>query len=335
MSEAPKNLNPEWKYIALRRAVKDEHGDVVSERRPLLPMPDKIPASQPNTLAASKTFWAGTRLDWDDLHDVVDEQGFDIGFVPALQNMVTLDCDVKEYLNETGHVAGPIRVGDLTVKKYGIQDLQRVVEALGHGMQEIATYTVATKSGGLHLHYLQNPDYPLYTCGHREDWRVDIVGMNNASNRSWVAAPPSAGYTVVRDLPVAVMPDWLAQWLRGIKQHLQPLGGQRRQAQKQRIEELNLERRTYGRNDPDAIPTTKQWVQMLLDLITDANQVGGWNLQIWQTSKDLLEFGMDPVVVRRLVLQYAAPWTTREWHKALTTIKSAENAAQNTNGGRK
>lgn len=71
------------------------------------------------------------------------------------------------------------------------------------------TRTIRTGSGGMHL-YFQHPagDLELRNTNSKLAPNVDTRGVGG-----YVVAPPSPGYTVADDAPIAAMPDWLvAAW---------------------------------------------------------------------------------------------------------------------------
>lgn len=71
------------------------------------------------------------------------------------------------------------------------------------------TRTIRTGSGGMHL-YFQHPagDIELRNSNGKLAPNVDTRGVGG-----YVVAPPSPGYTVADDAPIAAMPDWLvAAW---------------------------------------------------------------------------------------------------------------------------
>lgn len=70
------------------------------------------------------------------------------------------------------------------------------------GKQLPATYTVRTQSGGLHYYY-KTPPVALRN-------RVGLLpGVDLRTDGGYVVVPPSPGYTVVEELPLANAPQWL------------------------------------------------------------------------------------------------------------------------------
>jgi hypothetical protein len=180
----------------------------------------------------------------------------------------------------------------------------------------------------VHLYYRENPRYELRTTGHRHDWRVDVIAHNGGSDRSWVAAPPTPGYAVVRDLPVADLPDWLASWLAGGLRALPRLGGDRRRTISG---ELRAARQGYvlAGHPADRNDLYRAWINHELQLVALANQHGGWNDAInrcaWTLFRDA---GLSYDQVEALILKAAAPTDERERRNATTTIRSAWNASE-------
>lgn len=64
------------------------------------------------------------------------------------------------------------------------------------------TYTVQTRSGGLHLYYLHHPG--LRSSVAKVAPGIDVRGIGG-----YVIIPPSPGYTVVNDTPAVPWPQWL------------------------------------------------------------------------------------------------------------------------------
>ncbi|WP_131815939.1 bifunctional DNA primase/polymerase [Streptomyces sp. 3213.3] len=292
----------------------------------------------------SELYWRGKAesVTWDELRQIVS-QGYsfrkrlaecDIAVFPAISGLVIIDCDVKEYDRDTGFVAGFTKLPSGAaqpappVVKHGIDDLQREVEKLGRPMAELATYAVSTKSGGVHLYYQAPPRLKLKTTGHKENWRVDIVAHNNNGDRSWVAAPPTAGYQVIRDLPVAQMPVWLAEFLRNEVSTWPKPGGQRRRATNEARHRARVsyecavtpgDRRDYYR----------EWLGHELREVELANQHGGWNDAVNKCAWTFFTEAELPYTVgRNLLLKAAAPVNAREERKAVDTINSAWRAAR-------
>lgn len=292
-------------------------------------------------------YWNGISYTWDELHRIITgEQGVmrvtrgqrsknygpkHIGLSPYVNEMVVLDCDVRTSYttieSQPGTRSG--RFGTVGVqRKRGIDDLALLCAALGHDISELATYTVQTPSGGLHLYFWQSYETPVeVTSHHRQGFLVDVI----ASENNWVAAPPTPGYRVVCDYPVATMPDWLAEALTGVNERFEPVGGKKRSAADERVAELrravHKQERTFAPTDGSIIG---QWVAANLQLIRIANDSGCWNLTIYQVTKDLARFGWDYDSVEEVVLAAARPWSDREERNAIATIRSGfKNLARN------
>lgn len=326
------NWNPEgvWQHRPLHRKTDDY------PRRPTVSRPENLSskATEKDRAYAERYWNHPLNTTWDELQTTVTE-GFringkmtpcDVALFPAMSGLVVVDCDVKRYDAETGFVTVGNRATLETLKpeviKYGFNDLKREVERLGHSMTELATYTVQTKSGGFHLYYRENPRVKLVNSGHRHEWRVDVVAHNAGSDRSWVAAPPTPGYEVIRDLPVAEMPDWLGQWLQGVNRHLPPLGRERRTAVNRQTADVRKRALSLpvDQVDGDLLGT---WVRGELSVVALANQEGGWNLAIYQCTLNLLEGGWDEDAVANAVLKAAKPVSNLESRNAMYTIESA------------
>lgn len=338
-SDAPRCWNPAgtWQHRPVARATED------APRRPIIPKPENLQEDAPRgDRRLAEMYWRGSGTsEWPDLLSMVSD-GFslrkrlvpcDVALFPSASGLVVLDCDVKRYDDETGFVVVD-NVASLAppIVRYGLNDLRREVEALGHSMAELATYAVRTKSGGVHLYYLENPRVRLRNTGHRHEWRIDVVAHNDGADRSWVAAPPTPGYEVVRDIPVVELPDWLATWLAGLESHVPPVGHQRRQGMTRAAAEARSRvMMPVGENDAGLLAA---WVRHELDLVREANQTGGWNLAIYQCVLNLLEVGGDLDQVAEMTLEAAAPVNDLERRRAMDTVGSAyRRHLRKSNGG--
>lgn len=306
-------------------------------RRPIVRKPENLPVTADDgERRISEVYWGvGNPMRWEDMCAVI-ENGFpvrnkslhtpcDIALFPAPSGLVILDCDVKQYDRKTGFVLIRHNVAQPLPPRveYGVLDLEREVTKLGHSMDELETYTVSTKSGGQHRYFRENTAVKLRTSGHRQGWHVDVVAHNDGGDRSWVAAPPTAEYQVIRDFPVITMPDWLAVWLRDEMPRMEPVGGRKvRQRQKQRMEARDRAM-TPGLTDVDRNPLVAAYVGWVLTDVIRANEEGGWNTAIYGAMKDLLRVGYSFEQAAEMVMEHAAPVDQAEYRNAEYTINSA------------
>jgi hypothetical protein len=247
----------------------------------------------------------------------VENQGVDVAFIPALNDVVVLDCDVKTYDGELViHADNPSLVTiSEPVTRRGVDDLAALAVELGREAGELATYAVATKSGGVHLYYaLAGRERPR-SRHHRDGWRVDVV----ASANSWVAAPPSPSYRVIRDRPVAVMPDWLYDAVNEINRLRPPLGGRRRRDLDAKLRDLRPLVKTSQRDR--GVFETYLWTQC--ELVRLANATGGWNSTIFEVACDLATLGVRLPAAEDLLTEAAEPWDDKQRSAAAATIASA------------
>lgn len=319
----PRNWNPNWLHLVLTRKTED------APRRPVISMPDNCGAAPRTDKHNFATlFWTGVAYNWGQLTGIVDGTihypyatgSKDIGLHPEWNGLVILDCDVKEYCE--GFVQRPgskaHTMGE-TVVKYGINDLARLCQELGHDIQELATYTVRTKSGGFHLYFFNNPACMIAsTKHHRADWRVDVIANN------WVAAPPTPGYSVVRDYPVQMMPDWLAPALLGINERYGPVGGKKHTilAQKAQGLQKTVLNRSFTPMEPSGQGLLADWITAQLQLVRLADQYGAWNTTIYQVTKDFAAAGFDLETIEAAILGAAQPWDSHQERNAIATIQS-------------
>lgn len=283
---SPENLDPSWRYLALS--------------------PDRVPLKG-MTATAAPGYWEGLDADWPSISAWVAE-GNAVGVMPERSGLVILDCDTAKEWQATGNSARMVR-------QHGINDLTRVASEI---CQELSpTFTVQTKSGGYHLYYLQNPLCPVFSRGHREGWRIDV----KASKNTFAVAPPTPGYSVVRDLPVAELPLWLAQWIQGLYKALQPLGGdgQRRRMGVALAMKAQL---VMGGNDQET-NLFHQWCQAMLSVVSASNQYGGWNNAIYLTAHEFFDVGLGVDDVLPMILEAASPYDKSQERAVVTTVESA------------
>lgn len=304
-AEQPANWRPEWRQFPVLRKT--------SER----------PRSPLASLERRPEYWRGYQLDWQTWLDTVTRQGLDVALVPRLSGLVVLDCDVKRYAGELVVAPDNPRARSLgeTTTKRGIDDLVALVRELGRDPAELATYAVATPSGGVHLYYdvsglEQARRTALRTRHHRDEWRIDVI----ASVNSWVAAPPTPGYQVVRDLPVAPLPDWLHEVVVNINALRGPVGGPRRRELTRRALVLRA----------GAVPVRSergllaQYLRLQAELVRLANRAGAWNSTIFEVACDLFALGLARASVEELLVDAAEPWDERQLGSVLATIGSAQ-----------
>lgn len=293
-STAPVHWNPQWRHFPLDRKTADE------PRKPWFEVEN----------SRMPEYWDGYRQSWKGWTVTVDEE-YDIGFMPWLNDIAVIDCDVKKYFaTEDGSKSASMTV------KYGIDDLEREVVKRGHTMTELETYTVSTKSGGFHLYFALG-GRPGFTKHHREDWRIDVIG----SERCWVAAPPTPGYQVVKDVPVVEMPDWLYVLCRDINRELRPVGGRKRVDLDGRVKQL---RPAVQSLDCDK-GLLKSWISAQYERVELANQQGNWNSTIFEVACDFFAMGFDQSTVEQIIIPAAQPADSREERNALRTIASARS----------
>lgn len=326
------NWDESWQHRPVIRATETE------PRRPIVRKPANLTASADDgERRLSEAYWGtGSPMTWETAQHIVTD-GYpvrnkssrtpcDVALFPAPSGLVIVDCDVKRYDDETGFVLTRVNEASLLPPRVerGIADLAREMRKLGHVMDEIDTYAVSTKSGGVHLYFGENPAVPLKTTGHRESWHVDVVAHNDGGDRSWVAAPPTAGYGVMRDVPVLKMPTWLAEFLRHEVPRMPPMGGERARQRARRRREARDRVLVPGRPTGDHGSLGVQYVAWILDAVVEANRVGGWNVAIYAAVKDLLRVGYPLETVVDMVIEAAQPVNGVERRNAEYTIASAE-----------
>lgn len=299
-SGQPACWSPQWKHFPLKRK------SAADPRMPLLSM------------SACPAFWEGFRQPWEEWLDDVENRDVDVAFLPWANNVVILDCDVKEYAG--GFVLDKDNPRTATIAprvvKYGIDDLARTVEEYGHTTDELETYTVRTKSGGLHL-YFDRGNFRVTTRHHREDWRIDVI----ATPHNWVAAPPTPGYTVVNDVPMIPLPAWLYEIVANINDLKRPVGGKKRSEMDERIKQM---RASVEPVDCDK-GLLKSWISTQYELIELANEHGAWNSTIFQVACDFFALGYAQSIVEKIILPAAKPWDARQERNVLATIESARS----------
>lgn len=316
--ETPEEETPEpdplFRFIDL---VKDE-----GRWTPRLKLPENVPADRVGERAAGAMYWDGAWARWQELAQSVG-QGRGIGLLPQRSGLVVLDCDVRQRDGD-----GFVVVGDGRARwtggavQRGYDDLVRVV--LGMGRVLPRTWTVSTKSGGVHLYFRCAPG-TMRSSGHRDGWCVDV----KASSNTWVVAPPTPGYTVVDRSEVALMPDWLAGWLRDdLHRVTEPLGGRARATRNTELRD-SYTRTKYGSGTGERAKAQtlavlrERWVEHVLLSVQESNALGGWNNQLYQAACTLHDVGYEDDEIQQMVLEAAAPWDEREQRAAVRTVASA------------
>lgn len=328
-------LDSQWRFFDL---VQDPDG----HREPRLRLEENLgEGSSDAARAASRMYWAGAEAKWDDLVLSVS-RGRPVALLPERSGLVVLDCDVKAF-DERGYVVegpGRARWGGGAVHR-GIDDLHRVVTGLGHSVSEIDTYTVETKSGGYHLYFRCAPGL-MRSSGHRENWLVDV----KASANTWVVCPPTEGYRVVRNVEARVMPDWLRAWIMQLSVNTEPLGGRARVERRRTLMRSGseargtmrrIEQRAGGRPGghatyDQAAGLYERWIADLLAGVREANWVGGWNQEIYNTACTLREVGVEDGAALGMILEAADPWDERERRSVERTVASAQNRLRRETG---
>lgn len=298
--EQPQHWNSRWRQFPVHRKTATQ------ARRPI------------ETLERWPAYWRGYQLPWETWTDTVDRQELDVAFMPWLNDVVILDCDVKRYVGElVAHKDNPNLVTAApAVIKHGVDDLARMAESRGHTMDELETYTVRTQSGGFHL-YFDVGEREMRTRHHRDEWRIDVI----ATPHNWVAAPPTPGYEVVRDVPVVRMPEWLHDVVTCINDLRPPVGGRKRR---------QLDGRVRGLRASVASPGCdrglfRDWLRAQCELIELSNQVGAWNSTIFEVACDFFSVGLQRSLVERLILDAAEPWDSRQRRSVIATVTSAQS----------
>lgn len=315
--------DPLFRYIPL---IKDD-----GRWKPCLVLPENCAPEDHDGRAAGSAYWQGAPADWPDLQRAV-AAGQGVGVLVERSGLVVLDCDVR-MRDEHGYVVqGPGRaVWSGARRDVGFDDLARVCAGLGHEVP--ATYTVRTKSGGVHLYYRTAPN-ALKSSGHREGWAVDV----KASAHTWVVAPPTEGYRILtpETAPVAPLPEWLLAWLRDrLAVDLPPLGGAARAARTRSAGERFATRPSAyeaerGRRiDGSPLPAgsmeelIKGWAHEILVRIRESNYYGGWNNEIYIGACRLSEAGYAGSDVLSMILEAATPWNEAEKRTVERTVASA------------
>lgn len=279
----PQHLGEKWRYLPLTK-----------DRTPL----------KGYTKTSHPEYWEGITGTWDDLEKWVSGGKAAVGILACESGLVIVDCDVKKVFESVGNTAG-------MVEYHGINDLKRVCEELGHVVPP--TYTVESKSGGYHLYYRQHPDWPLRSSGHRENWHVDV----KASSRVFAVTPPSVDYHVIRDIPVARMPEWLARWLLRLRTNTNPVGGEsvrRRMNELRDMRDTGVDLNVGG--DYHAI-----LVDHILGIVRDSQQQ--WNNRIYLAARQLFDVGYTAEEAEEMLTKPAAPWNERETYNLRRTVGSA------------
>jgi hypothetical protein len=197
-----------WHVIPLRPGGK----------RPAFPdhAEDRCIGTDPRCRAAGRhvTWQERSTTDADRIWRAWSSLPYGVGIACGPSRMVVVDQDTYKPLPDPAKRAR--RVAELAALGLpedadGAAVLAAIVAARGLDLPD--TYTVATPSGGRHLYFTALPGVRLTNTAKTLAPSVDT--------RAWggqVVAPPSmvdgAAYRVIRDAPVAPLPDWIAEALR-------------------------------------------------------------------------------------------------------------------------
>lgn len=318
-------VDPEWALLIL--ASDPDRGWM-----PRVVRPENLPANATDgERAFSHSYWRGAHgAGWSDLVEVVDGGGA-VGLFPERSGLVVIDCDVRQVDPAGFVVRGPglAEWSGGSVRR-GVDDLGRV--AADAGARVPRTWRVRTKSGGEHLYFRQRPEGHalgrVTSTGHRDGWLIDV----KASPNTWVVVPPTTGYAVIDDHPVADLPEWLSAWLAALHERTIPVGGvarAERTARRASAQSAYLGARaglvepTGGSGEGGLVGMFEAWCADVLRDVMESNRHGAWNSAIFQAACVLLEAGVSVEVAVRMVLMAAAPWDARERRSALRTVGSA------------
>lgn len=289
----------EWRYIPLNSGNKPPRGC---------------------TLKTNPEYWEGAPATVEALAAlVVQRRG--VGLLTYQSGLVILDCDVTlDFIKSDSHYR--------MVERHGLTDLLRLA---GEENEQLPpTRVVQTPSGGLHLYYAQNPHLQVTSKGHRDGWLIDV----KASRNTWVVAPPTPGYTVIRDLPVAVLPYWLALRIQRINRTNKPTSG------------------TPGGTSGGTLPAPPgvdghdeglytAWLHTITDWVSEANDIaarnphgkgGDWGNRIFQAAR-LMSHVVPDDEADTLILSAAAPWNEHEEKAAHRHIINGRAWAQQNESG--
>jgi hypothetical protein len=334
----PVHLQQNWRYFPVLRTT-DEWNRKPYVEQPPVPKDGEVPSERGKIKAE---YWAG--YNWESVAEGVlagetladlktgKPLAIDCAMLIEQSNVIVLDCDVREVWDSPDgemFVCQPDGSARMAPKRTerGIEQLQTVIRGIGtgHEMSEIATFAVRTKSGGFHLIYRPNPDYPLRTRHHRENWCVDVLTVG------WVAAPPSQGYEVVRDIEPQMIPGWLAKWIQNLSTNTKAAGGakQRGLLAQGRAELQAVNDGTHVDWVSGDTSMVGHWVQVCLAAIARTNQVGGWNVTCWQVAKDFYAADFNRALANERIIKAADPRTARDRNTLNDTLDSAWRSWQN------
>lgn len=282
LNARPEHLDPAWRYTPLNE--------------------DRQPVS---SIRNDPRFWEGVEADWDGFTSWAAD-GNAIGILPERSGLVIIDCD---HHKNWDIVDGTARL----VAEHGINDLTRIAHEQNETIP--ATFTVSTKSGGYHLYYRQNPLLAVTSKGHREGWLIDI----KASKNTYAVAPPTEGYQVVRDFPVAELPLWLASWIATLNRNTKPVGDS---AVTQKFADakawkIDIQELGSGSSLFDA------WCTAMLGAVITAAEHGGWNNAVYRVAREFFDVGISEADALAMIMTATPPWDAKGSETLARTVASA------------
>lgn len=108
----------------------------------------------------------------------------------------------------------------------GVETFTKLCET--HGQPWPYTFTVQSPRGGLHLYYWAPAGHTFGNTASRLGPGIDTRGPGRDNGGGYLIGPTSIvngkTYTVVRDMPVQILPSWLADLLDPPPQEVKPVG---------------------------------------------------------------------------------------------------------------
>lgn len=151
----------------------------------------------------------------------------------------------------------------------GFLQLDAYISDYGHSWSDLETLTVKTASGGMHLYFLMEPDrWVRGGAGHTElgpdvDVRGGRMVNGEVAGTGYLKAPPSAGYEVVKDVPMIAAPDWLYDAVKWEP----PAARKRRSGSPSAVPRSALARAiSSGTGDP--LGRAQTWVRRAVEVMT-------------------------------------------------------------------
>lgn len=173
----------------------------------------------------------------------------------------------------------------------GRANFDRLIRKIpGASWDDLETFTVKTRSGGLHYYFLLEPGKWVKGSAGKKgnpnlDEYIDVRGGRLVDDivrgTGYVKAPPSDGYEVVKDVDFAVAPDWLYELVKW-----EPPVRRTRTRSTRSTGHRSPTARLFAMGGSDPIARAKKWVKTAEEALTSQLE------ELWDQNTGWREVGL-------------------------------------------